>query len=94
MTNYTRSSEREKLDKIFYQPEQKSTEKSKFLLTLTNVAQRVMHFLIGSNDLRVWETYDRFGNNWWHAYDPLTGRSITVESESELRAWIEQRYYQ
>lgn len=57
------------------------------------VSQGLIPKFIGSNELRVWQSYDRFGNNWWHAYDPVTGRHTSVNSEAELRVWIETRYY-
>jgi len=61
-----------------------------------SVLKRILQFLtasfIGSNELRIWQTYDR-GNNWWHAYDPCTGCHTSVDSEAKMRAWIENRYY-
>lgn len=55
--------------------------------------QRLIESFLGSNELQVWQTYDQFGNHWWHAYDPATGRHTSVVSEQELRTWIEKRYY-
>lgn len=58
---------------------------------------RVVNYLIikltEGNELQIWQTSDRCGNNWWHAYDPVTNRHTVVDSEAHLRAWIEQRYY-
>ena len=55
--------------------------------------QHLLAILIKDNDLQIWQTSDSFGNNWWHAYDPATGRSTSVDSEADMRVWIEQRYY-
>lgn len=60
---------------------------------LRRVLQRLQEIFIGSNELRIWQTYDQFGENWWHAYDPVTGHHTSVQSETELRGWIEMRYY-
>jgi hypothetical protein len=43
-------------------------------------------------ELQVWQKRDRWGNIWWNAYDPLTGRSIRHIAEEQMRIWIEQRY--
>lgn len=61
---------------------------------LKGILQRLLKFFIGGNELRIWQTYDRAGNNWWHAYDPVTGRHASVDSEAEMRVWIEQQYHQ
>ncbi len=58
--------------------------------------QRVLQYLsksfVGSNKLRIWQTYDYLGNNWWHAFDPVTGRNTSVNSKEKLQAWIELTY--
>lgn len=55
--------------------------------------QKFLTALVSQSELRVWSTSDRRGNTEWHAYDPETGRSICVASETEMRHWIEQSYY-
>ncbi|MDJ0594893.1 MAG: hypothetical protein QNJ72_33770 [Pleurocapsa sp. MO_226.B13] len=35
---------------------------------------------------------DRHGNSYWQIYDFTTNKSYTFDSESEVRAWIEERY--
>lgn len=57
------------------------------------IFQRLLKFFTGANDLRIWQTSDRLGYKRWHAYDPATGRRTAVDSEAEMRAWIEQHYY-
>ncbi|HEY9633138.1 MAG TPA: hypothetical protein V6D14_07020 [Coleofasciculaceae cyanobacterium] len=69
------------------------SKKSLLNSALKRFLYQMMESFIGNNDLRIWQTYDRFGKNWWHAYDPLTGKRTSVASEAELRVWIEQRYY-
>lgn len=48
--------------------------------------------LVGSNELKVWQTTDR-GYTYWHAYEPVTGASVVCNSEAEMAAWIEEEYY-
>ncbi|MBW4678693.1 MAG: hypothetical protein KME19_01075 [Microcoleus vaginatus WJT46-NPBG5] len=55
--------------------------------------QRLAVWLTSSHDLQVWKTSERNGEMSWHAYDPITGRSICGASDAEMREWIERRYY-
>ncbi len=82
------------LERIYSRESQPKVKRLTFLAGLKKIRQGLMQVFVGSNDLRIWQTYDRFGNNWWNAYDPLTGRNTCVESEAEMRAWIEQHYHQ
>ncbi len=60
---------------------------------MNKILQRMMKVFVGRNDLRVWQTYDRFGKNWWHAFDPLSGDYNSTDDEASMRTWIERRYY-
>jgi hypothetical protein len=39
----------------------------------------------------IWQTLGRDGTLWWHVYDPMTGRTADLESEEEVRIWLEER---
>ena len=94
MKTYTDSFERRRLEAIYHQECQSQPEaKSGILAKLDGIWQWLQEVFVGGSELRIWQAYDRNGNNWWHAYDPLTGRHASVESEAEMRAWIEQHYY-
>jgi len=45
-----------------------------------------------SNEPRIWQECDRFGNIWWYVYDPISRRSIQLPSEQEVRRWLEKRF--
>ena len=53
--------------------------------------QRLLATLARARDVQVWQRVDRFGNRYWQAYDPATGRSTTSGSAAELRLWLEER---
>lgn len=38
-------------------------------------------------------TLDQTGQTWWTVYDPLTGQTAYLESESEVQIWLEERLY-
>lgn len=40
----------------------------------------------------IWQTMDRHGNLWWHAYDPTTGQTTYLSSEEEVLMWLDQRH--
>ncbi len=40
----------------------------------------------------IWQTMDRYGNLWWHAYDPATGQTSYLSSEDEVLMWLDQRH--
>lgn len=58
------------------------------------IGQRFVGILTCNYELQVWQKTDRYGNNYWQAKDPKTGKSTSLGSEAEMRIWIEQRYYQ
>ncbi|MFQ4145060.1 hypothetical protein [Chlorogloeopsis sp. ULAP02] len=54
--------------------------------------QKIVKLLQENQELQVYQKDDRNGNTYWQVYDPLTGKSFTSGSESDIRAWIEQLY--
>lgn len=67
--------------------------KQTLLSWLERAAQSFMQRLVADAEPRVWYTCDAKANLWWHAHDPVTGRSLYDASEAEMRVWIEQRYH-
>ncbi|NJN88109.1 MAG: hypothetical protein HC881_19710 [Leptolyngbyaceae cyanobacterium SL_7_1] len=56
--------------------------------------QRSVKSVLGSSDPVIQEFRDSKGDRYFKVYDPITQSSQIVESESELRVWIERRYLQ
>jgi hypothetical protein len=54
---------------------------------------RLLQALTSRDRLQVWQKKDRYGRSYWQAYDPVSESTISLASEAEMRAWIEQRYY-
>ncbi|MEH2179081.1 hypothetical protein [Nostoc sp.] len=48
--------------------------------------------LLAPHELQVWRKVDRHGNIYWQAYDPVTGKSFSSGSETDMSMWIEQLY--
>lgn len=55
--------------------------------------QQILQHLISGRELQVWTKTDRYGKITWHAYDPVSDRCVVRESEAQMRAWVEERYY-
>jgi hypothetical protein len=59
---------------------------------------RLWEFLLNtlstSAEPKIHRKYDRHGNLSFRVYDPSTGLRNTFTSEQEVRAWLDQRYYQ
>ncbi|GAB4237220.1 MAG: hypothetical protein Kow00121_64350 [Elainellaceae cyanobacterium] len=42
---------------------------------------------------RIYQKRDRYGKVFFQVYDPISGRSSTLDSEQQVRMWLDQRYY-
>ncbi|MFH7242773.1 MAG: hypothetical protein ACHWZW_07965 [Spirulina sp.] len=61
---------------------------------LRRVWQSLMAHLDVSDEPRVWPSSSGNGEPAWNAYDPITGQSVYLVSEAELRTWLEDLHYQ
>ena len=61
---------------------------------INQVGQFLLYLISSEEELRIWQTCDRYGNTWWHGCDRATGRSTCVATDDEMRAWIDRRYCQ
>ncbi|MBH8553417.1 hypothetical protein I8751_13735 [Nostocaceae cyanobacterium CENA357] len=52
----------------------------------------VKTLLVDSQELQVLQRNDRYGNIYWQAYDPVTGKSFSSGSKADISMWIEQLY--
>ncbi|MBD2175519.1 hypothetical protein H6F42_01135 [Pseudanabaena sp. FACHB-1998] len=53
--------------------------------------QSLRNVLLPKAEIKVKQVCDRAGNQWWYAYNPLTGQSVYAETDNEMRLWIEQQ---
>ena len=57
------------------------------------IAQTLFKSLSGGNEIEIWQSRDRHGNLLWNVRDRLSGRSAQLDSEQEVRIWLEERYH-
>ena len=61
---------------------------------IVNLWQNIKQSLTDpQNEPQVKRKRDRFGNLYWQFCDRRTNRSYSFSSDSEVIAWIEQRYH-
>ncbi len=54
----------------------------------------VLTLATGSSEPVIEKRCDRKGQTAYSVYDPITQQQVDGLSESEVRTWLEQRYYQ
>jgi len=60
---------------------------------LHNIWQKLGKIIIvNSQQVQMRPNIDRYGNQYWYAYDPVTGKSFVSGSEADISMWIEQLY--
>ena len=47
----------------------------------------------GETEPKIWQTSRGNGVTIWNVYEPTTQESATFTTETEVRSWLEQRYY-
>jgi len=57
------------------------------------IARGLFKSLAGGNEIEIWQSRDRHGNLLWNVRDRLSGRSAQLDSEREVRIWLEERYH-
>ncbi|MBD0300635.1 MAG: hypothetical protein ICV85_00190 [Tolypothrix sp. T3-bin4] len=93
MQNSIYDIKREELERIFYQQPQPTVNKPAFVSKISKLLQQIVVSLTKAPEPRIGTVKDRFGNIVWCVYDPITGQSARLDSETEVRIWLEQRYY-
>lgn len=74
--------------------ERSEASSSPLAQALYRIWQGLLSRLDVSDEPRVWPTQERSGEPAWNAYDPITGQSVYLVSEAELRTWLEELHYQ
>src|SRR6476469_112953 len=74
-------------------PSEKQKGQSLFS-AINQIGQFFLYLISGEEELRIWQTCDRYGNTWLHGCDRATGRSTCVATEDDMRALLDRRYCQ
>lgn len=60
--------------------------------SLHSLLSRLLRFDTNSEP-KIWEKKDRFGKTYYRIYDPISDRNIYLNSEAEVRWWLDKHYY-
>ncbi|MBP0021075.1 MAG: hypothetical protein J7647_26420 [Cyanobacteria bacterium SBLK] len=93
MTNYSIRTAQKKLERIYNLNESKSARSLEFPAGFKQFLNDFFAFLSGSEEPRIRVRRDRAGKPIYQAYDPITNSSFSSTEETELRSWLEERYY-
>jgi hypothetical protein len=69
------------------------TRMAPLLRHLGGVKKAIATWIVQASEPKVSERRDRKGRLYYRVYDPVSNSSAAFGSESEIRAWLEQRYY-
>ncbi|MEB3282749.1 MAG: hypothetical protein VKK42_27905 [Lyngbya sp.] len=59
----------------------------------SKIFQKILNFLVGSSEPKIWQYQTKSGDVIWHIYDPRTGKTEQFISDQDVRVWIENQYY-
>ncbi len=60
---------------------------------LDNIWQKFVKIIRADpQEIEVRQKIDGYGNQYWYAYDPVTGKSFASGSEADISMWVEQLY--
>ncbi|MEM6426454.1 MAG: hypothetical protein AAF728_15045, partial [Cyanobacteria bacterium P01_D01_bin.128] len=59
--------------------------------TFKRLGRRLFKLALGSDEPVVTQKRDRLGKLYYTVYDPVNKERLTCASETEVRAWLEQR---
>jgi hypothetical protein len=55
--------------------------------------ERLLTLFSGRKEPKIWRKRDRAGNWYFRVFDPVTGAIGVMDTEQDLRVWLEKRYY-
>lgn len=83
-----------KLELIANKPLPGRSSRSSFKLWFSHILSAFDYALFRDLEPRVWQTVDSQGQTRWHIYDPEDGQIITLNSEQEIRSWLDYVFHQ
>lgn len=60
---------------------------------LKEILSHLLQLVSPSNQPKITQRVDRSGEVIWTVYDPITKNAMQFGSETEVRTWLDQRYY-
>jgi hypothetical protein len=74
--------------------EAKRDRTSRFTAILSRLGNSLQTLFLSGSEPKVYLRRDRNGQTYLKIYDPISRQFFYCETQTEARAWLEQRYYQ
>jgi hypothetical protein len=72
-----------------------SEQKTSTLVSkLSRIWHRFIESIITVNEFKIYSPRSKSGCPYWAIHDPISGRRVFFDSETEVRAWLDRRYYE
>lgn len=67
-----------------------SFNSNRFKSWLAQVGHSIIRYLTTQDEPRIWQSKNWFGHSWWNVYLPKTEQRVRLNSEAEVRIWLEE----
>jgi hypothetical protein len=71
---------------------QAASLKTKIASAVKTAWRNLIRIFAPGSEPCIYQTSDASGQ-WWYVYDPITGDSAWLTSETEVLIWLDSRYY-
>jgi hypothetical protein len=99
MNSYTQASQalldqqRRQLETLIQPPPATPAEPSRVGQIAQRLGQKLMVWLTRNSEPRI-RKLSRGGTDVWQVYDPMARQTLYFHHESEVRVWLDQRFYE
>jgi hypothetical protein len=66
---------------------------SSLLAKVGRILFKLVELMTAVNDPKIYSLKSKSGKAYWVIHDPYSGRRVTFHSETEVREWLDRRYY-
>lgn len=80
------------LEQSNYLAHKNNDQKNNFWSSFYRLLAATLNAMAGSSEPKIQQRRDRIGQTIWFVYDPVSGQNSRFTSESEVRAWLDERY--
>ncbi|MBE9180615.1 hypothetical protein IQ268_18800 [Oculatella sp. LEGE 06141] len=64
-----------------------------FAAKLDRIVRDLIESIISVNELKIYSFRNKSGSAYWAIQDSIAGQKVFFESEQDVRAWLDRRYY-
>lgn len=84
----------EQIFEVVIHSEANQQKSSRFTSKLSEIWNWFVKLILRVDQPKIYQSRDKLGNICWITYDQLAERKIHFNSETEVLAWLDCRYYE